>query len=83
MNYIAHNLRPTTRGGQIDELRKPQFRTKISRKPRFKTMPFFSPYLMPSYFSSSNNNRLVSVSYESPFFRKSIKMQFTLSIDNL
>jgi hypothetical protein len=41
MNYIAHNLRRTARGGQIYELRKPQFRTKIMEKPRFKTITFF------------------------------------------
>jgi hypothetical protein len=41
MNYIAHYLRPTARGGQTDELRKPQFRTKIRGKPRFKTISFF------------------------------------------
>jgi len=83
MDYIAHYLRPTVRGGQIDELRKTNFRTKLREKPRFSTIPFFSPYLMASHFSSSINNRLISVSYESPFFKKSFQMQFTLSLDNI
>ena len=39
--------------------------------------------LMASHFSSSNSNRVVSVSYESPFFRKSFKTQFALSFGNI
>jgi len=37
------------------------------------------PYLMASYFCSSNYNKLVSVIYATPFFGKPYKTLFTVS----
>ena len=39
-----------------------------------------NPYLMASYFCLSNHNKLVSVSYEFPFCRKSFSTPFEFSL---
>jgi len=40
---------------------------------------FLPPYLMASYFCSSNYNRLVLLRYESPFFSKCFKTPLSAS----
>jgi hypothetical protein len=73
-------LKVYTTEGQLNELQEPEFRNELRQKPRINhaKQPFLIWWLLN--FSLSNYNILVSLSYESPFFRESFRTSVTVSL---
>ena len=76
---MLHSSHGIGQWGKFDKLQKLHFRRQVRHQPCFNNKIFLL-YLMASCFCSSNQNRLISVSYGSPFRRKCFKMPPAVSL---
>jgi hypothetical protein len=69
-----------TRGGQLNNLREPHFRSKLRHGSCNNKIKYFPPSFDGFLCFFTNYNRLIPVSYVPPFLRKPFKTPFKVSL---